>query len=99
MLFRSPFDDPPVDAQSTAVLAFAFGNYGRDSSLAEFSPMQFGVVCSIGLDALGRVPWRPGLPADRGNVVDQRQQFVHVVNVGASEDRDQRSAIGISRQC
>jgi hypothetical protein len=91
----SPFDDPTVFAQTTAVFSAAPRDHRFNAAFAQSLTMRIGIVTTIGIDDLGFLKWSATRAADRGNRVDERQQLGDVVAVRAGQDGADGNAIGV----
>jgi len=89
------FNDPAMFAKAAAVFGTAPGNHWLDTAIAQCSSMSLGVVTAIGVDNARSLQWVATQSANRRNRVDQRQQLRDVVDVGASQDRGERRAVGV----
>jgi hypothetical protein len=91
------FDDPAGAAEAAAMRAIPPGEHGRDAAPPELGAMPLRVVPAIALDASGFRAGGPGPTANRGQVVDQRQQFTDVVVVGGGQMGDEGHAARVGQ--
>ncbi len=92
---QRPFDDPPEYPQSAAVFGTALGQHRRDTASTQFLAMRFRMVSPITLNPLRPMTRSAGLPADRRDRIDQRQQLGHVVTIRGTDLGCQRNAVGV----
>ncbi len=77
------------------MLGPALGDHGFDTSLAQRATMSGGVVAAIGVDD-AVLPKRSATNAANGwNRINERQQLRDVVGVRASQDHNERNAVGV----
>lgn len=91
----SAFDHPTILAESAAVSGPALRDHWLDTAIAQGSPMPLGVVSAIGVHHARPLNRVAAQAANRWNRVDQRQQLRNIVDVGASQDRGERCAVGV----
>jgi len=86
------FDDPPADAQPTAVGRAAAREDRHDAARPQPIAMRLGVIAPIALERARPAAWAPGSAADRGERVDEGIEMRDVVDVGGGYVRDERDA-------
>lgn len=91
----SAFDHPTILAESAAVSGPAFRDPWPDTAIAQGWPMPLRVVSAIGVDHARPLNRVAAQAANRWNRVDQRQQLRNIVDVGSSQDRGERCAVGV----
>jgi hypothetical protein len=82
--------DPTMLPQTAAVFRSSLGQMRTDLSSLERLAMRFGVVCTVGIDALGTTPGTTDATPNGLDPVDQGEQLSHVVTVSPGEDGVQR---------
>ncbi len=73
----------------------ALGDHGFDTALAQCATVLGGVVAAIGVDDAGLLKRSATDTANGWNRINGRQQLRDVVGVRASQDRDDRNAVGV----
>ncbi len=89
------FDYPTILAQTTAMLGPALGDHGLDTAFAQRATMSGGIVATIGVDDAGLLKRSATNAANGWNRINERQQLRDVVGVRASQDRNERNAVGV----
>ncbi|KHJ64817.1 transposase, partial [Burkholderia glumae] len=89
------FDHPTILAQTTAMLGPALGDHGLDTAFAQRATMSGGIVAAIGVDDAGLLKRSATNAANGWNRINERQQLRDVVGVRASQDRNERNAVGV----
>ncbi len=89
------FDHPTIPAQTTAMLGPALGDHGLDTAFAQRATMSGGIVAAIGIDDAGLLKRSATNAANGWNRINERQQLRDVVGVRASQDRNERNAVGV----
>ncbi len=89
------FDHPTILAQTTAMLGPALGDHGLDTAFTQRATMSGGIVAAIGVDDAGLLKRSATNAANGWNRINERQQLRDVVGVRASQDRNERNAVGV----
>ncbi len=89
------FDHPTILAQTTAMPGPALGDHGLDTAFAQRATMSGGIVATIGVDDAGLLKRSATNAANGWNRINERQQLRDVVGVRASQDRNERNAVGV----
>src|SRR5438445_155667 len=90
-----PLDEPAIDSQAATVLGVAFGQHRSDSHPAQETPNRFRVKAAISLEAIGFLPIRPRLAADRRHAGHYVEKFLDLVDVGSRHGDGQGNAVGV----
>ncbi len=89
------FDHPTILAQTTAMLGPALGDHRLDTAFAQRATMSGAIVAAIGVDDAGLLKRSATNAADGWDRINERQQLRDVVGVRASQDRNERNAVGV----
>src|SRR4051794_6558955 len=92
---NSSFDKPSSGTQAAAMFGFSLGEDRRDTQPTQEYAKRLGIVATVALDALRKLPLRPRFAADRRHVDEYVEQLCHVVDIGGSRGRIQRNAVSV----
>ena len=93
-------DDPALAAQAAAVLGAAPCDYRLHATRPQLPAVLVVVIAAVGEDTVGALTRPPGLPRDRADTIDQRQQLGDVVAVAAGQaDRERDAGLSVIRWC
>jgi hypothetical protein len=95
---KCPLDDPPPLAQATPVLGAAHRQPGHDVPRPKTAPNRRRVVAAIPEHTVRPLPRSPPSAMQSGNRIHQRQGFLRVVPVRASEANRERHAPPVAGQ-
>lgn len=89
---------PAHATQSRSVLDLASGDQGRDAQSAQLLAVAVGVVASISDDARGATARMADPARHRRYGLDEREQLLDVVSVGAGQAPGERDATGVDEK-
>lgn len=76
----------------------ALGDHWLDPAGPEFAAVRVVVVAAVGDELLGVLARTTDLPADRADLLDEREQLGDVVAVAAGQADSKRDAVAINDQ-
>src|ERR1700689_4084550 len=88
-------DDPAKDAQTAAMLRVPPGYFGIDVSILQFLSMRIRVIGAVGIQLLRTLSRPSDLAGNWRNLVNQRDQLCHVVDVGTGRLGGERNALSV----
>ena len=91
-------DDPARAPEARAVQRPAPGELRGNSAERELVPMRLRVVSPVPLNQVRLADRSPRPPAQRRNVVDQRQQLGDVMPMSGRQARDERDALPVREE-
>jgi len=92
---QRPFDDPPRNAQPTAIFSSPFSKDRLDSLLTEFFTMRLRIVSSISLNTIGFLKRSTWFSSNRRDRFNQRQQLSHIMTIRPGQFDCKRGSYGI----
>jgi len=95
---QSPFHDPAIPPQPTAMFGMATSNVRCRAHVLKGRSMRLGIIRAIRIQFFKTIPWRANFTLDRGDIIDQGQQFGDIMLVGRGGVADDGNAISVRQQ-